>query len=297
MSLSYAVVYKDVRGVTRYKFNSHPTCFGYLTSASYDVPVGSDIQNVIYISTFMGEKDFKKAYGELVKAMPTVTVNGDVLQAPTVSYYTQNSKRFGAVDLFGARSYLRVKLPKGIKVGAVYSVMKLYLKHLTRPAGGSHHTSRPVAEYFAAGRKLFAELNRPFNPLYVMAAMGLTSGLLNYQYPFCRGRLMTNVVKRYFAGDVRITFDEVYIPPGYSSQMARDYSRVYAIKKPDEGHHINVSYIPGMEPATFKGTMAESDKLALTGDVVVLRDLSSVNPDGSVLNVMATVKDLLNKVG
>lgn len=297
MSLSYAVVYKDVRGVTRYKSNSHPTCFGSLTLASDDVPVGSEIQNVIYITTFMGEKDFKRAYGELVKAMPTVTVNGDVLQAPTVSYYTPNSKRFGAVDLFGARSYLRVKLPKGIKVGAVYSVMKLYFKHLTRPDGGVHHTSRPVADYFAAGRKLFAELNRPFNPLYVMAAMGLTSGLLNYQYPFCRGRLMTNVVKRYLAGDVRITFSEVYTCPWSRPQVSKDYSRVYAIKKPDEGHYINVSYVPGMETATFKGTLGEGDKLALTGDVVILRDMASGTIEGTVANVMDAVRNIINKVG
>ncbi|AWY03071.1 hypothetical protein SCYZ1_9 [Pseudomonas phage SCYZ1] len=296
MSLGYAVVYKDRHGNVAYSQGSHPTCFGALTGASMDVPVGCEIQNVVLLTTFMEEKDFNQAYKELVKVMPTVTINGRVVSAPKATYYKPHSTRFGSVKLFGNRSYLRIKLPKGTLVGEVYVLIKLYFKHLSRPDGGPHHTAIPVAKYWATGRRVFASLDRPFNPLYVMAAMGLSAGLLNYTYPLGRGRLKTEAVRRFFAGDVRVTYEPVR-QNLFGRPDILDYSLVYAIKKPSVNHHINVSYIPGMEAVSSTATVEEGSELLRKGELVILRDHQQVTLPGTEDDIEYLIRHIIQQVG
>lgn len=290
MSLSYAVQYK-VDGVLKLSFGSHPTCFGMLSSASDRVPKGATLTNVIYISTCMGEADFLKAYAELVKVLPTVTINGRAVGAPKATFYRPNSRKFGNARSHFLGNHVRTQFQKGTLVGETYPLIKVYFKALTRPKGGSHHTCEPVASYFAAGRDVFKGLGRPFNPLYVLMAMGLSSGLLGYRYPHGAGPLYKDVLQRYLKGDIQVSFDVTYTD--WNHKVHR-YDMVYEGARDQK--MINVSYLPGGESSTFVGTLDQSAAGLADGTLVQFHERQNF-PTGSVDNIKSMILRIIELVG
>lgn len=259
MSLKYAVQY-TVNGELFTNTADHPSCFGYFTSLTQAIPRGAEVKPVVYLSTMMPEAEFRKFFGQIVKAMPTMTINGNVVKAPTVGYFGARSKRFGNIgNNFGNDAYLRIKLPKGIKWGEVYPILKFYFKHVTRPG---RPDGPSVGEYERTGQTVIAELGKG-SILHIMAAMGLTKGLIGYTYPLPRGPIFKKAAQDFFNGKINVEFNPHFEMRWERPVVTMDYTETYAGPKLHSRQCVNVSYIPGMTKLTESNASSEQLTKAL----------------------------------